>query len=136
MAMAMRTPVKEPGPRPTATHAMLSRATPAFASSSSTQARSRVFDARRASTSTEATHEIRFAALSIRPMPMAMTSLAVSKAKTYSFFSHERQLPDVLERRDFESLAQTKSSCRERDPNEWTRTVRCPCSSAVITISR
>ena len=42
-----------------------------------------VFDARRASTSTLATSSIDRAAASNRPKPMAMTSLAVSKASTY-----------------------------------------------------
>ena len=47
----MRTPVNDPGPRPTATQAISPRPTPAWAHSSSIRGSSWVFDARRASTS-------------------------------------------------------------------------------------
>ena len=83
VARAMRTPVNDPGPRPTHTQAIFSRATPARAHSSSMRGTSWVFDARRASTSTLATSSIDRAAASNRPKPIAMTSLAVSKASTY-----------------------------------------------------
>ena len=81
-ARAMRTPVNDPGPRPTATQAISPRPTPAWAHSSSIRGSSWVFDARRASTSTLATHSIDCVAASSFPSPMAMTSLAVSKAST------------------------------------------------------
>ena len=81
-ARAMRTPVNDPGPRPTATQAISPRPTPAWAHSSSMRGSSWVFDARRASTSTLATHSIDCVAASSFPSPMAMTSLAVSKAST------------------------------------------------------
>lgn len=54
----MRTPVNDPGPRPTATQAISPRPTPAWAHSSSIRGSSWVFDARRASTSTLTTHSI------------------------------------------------------------------------------
>ena len=82
VARAMRTPVNDPGPRPTHTQEIFSRATPARAHSSSMRGTSWVFDARRASTSTLATHSIDCVAASSFPNPMAMTSLAVSKAST------------------------------------------------------
>ena len=82
VARAMRTPVNDPGPRPTHTQAISSRATSAWAHSSSMRGTSWVFDARRASTSVLATSSIARAAASSRPTPRAMTSLAVSKAST------------------------------------------------------
>ena len=80
VAMAMRTPVNDPGPRPTTTHANSSRDTPRSASSASMRGRSWVFEARCADASTEAaTSTVRLSACSA-PKPMAMTSLAVSNA--------------------------------------------------------
>ena len=84
VAMAMRTPVNDPGPRPTHTHASSSRAMPASASSTSMRGSSCVFDARWASTSSDATNSTFRAAASRRPTPMATTSLAVSNASTYA----------------------------------------------------
>ena len=82
VARAMRTPVNDPGPRPTQMQAIASRATPAAFINSSTRGTSWVFDARRACTSTVATGStVRVSAHSF-PRPMAMTSLAVSKAST------------------------------------------------------
>ncbi len=84
VAMAMRTPVNDPGPRPTHTHASASRATFALVSSSSMRGSSCVFDARWASTCADATSSTLRAAASRRPTPMATTSLAVSNASTYA----------------------------------------------------
>ena len=81
-ARAMRTPVNDPGPRPTHTHASCPRTAPASANSASTRGMSWVLDARRASTSAVATGATERPAASSRPSPMAMTSLAVSKAST------------------------------------------------------
>ena len=82
VARAMRTPVNDPGPRPTATQAISSRATPASAHRRSMRGTSWVFEARRASTSAEATIVTADVSASSSPSPRAMTSLAVSKART------------------------------------------------------
>lgn len=59
VAVQMRTPVNEPGPRPHATHASSLLATPADASAASIFAMSFVFDARNAGVSHEARGAIR-----------------------------------------------------------------------------
>ncbi len=84
VAMAMRTPVNDPGPRPTHTHASWLRSTPACASSASMRGSSCVFDARLAATSTDSTRSTDRVSRSRRPTPMAITSFAVSNASTYA----------------------------------------------------
>ena len=100
VAIAMRTPVNDPGPRPTATHAMSSRATPCSANAASMRGSSWVFDARRASASTEAVNSIIRDDACSTPNPIAMISLAVSKASTY------RARSDAPSGRKFMSLTQ------------------------------
>ena len=79
----------------------------AGAHSSAMRGTSWVFDARRASTSTLATSSIDRAAASNRPKPMAMTSLAVSKASTYDgVASSTRHSPSARR------LSAAQTSCR------------------------
>ena len=80
VAMAMRTPVNDPGPRPTTMHASSPRATPCSASSASMRGSSWVFEARCADASAEATTSTSRLSACSTPKPMAMTSLAVSNA--------------------------------------------------------
>ncbi len=94
VAMAMRTPVNDPGPRPTHTHAIWLRSTPASASSASMRGSSCVFDARLAATSTDATRSTDCAPPSRRPTPMAITSFAVSNASTYA--ASDMVIPSVF----------------------------------------
>ena len=84
VAMAMRTPVNDPGPRPTHTHASWPRSTPDSRSRASTRTSSCVFDARCAATSTAATGSTAHAAAFKRPSPMEITSFAVSNANAYA----------------------------------------------------
>ena len=98
VAIAMRTPVNEPGPRPTVTHAISSRATPCAVSASSMRGNSCVFDARRASTSTDASTSTACDDARSTPSPIAMISLAVSNASTY------RARSDAPSGREFNSL--------------------------------
>ncbi len=83
VAMAMRTPVNDPGPRPTHTQAMSPRATESRFSSASMRGSSCVLDARRAAWRSPASASTVFAAASSSPTPMAIASLDVSNARTY-----------------------------------------------------
>ncbi len=94
VAMAMRTPVNDPGPRPTHTHAIWLRSMPASASSASMRGSSCVFDARLAATSTDATRSTDCVPPSRRPTPMAITSFAVSNASTYA--ASDMVIPSVF----------------------------------------
>ena len=85
LAMQMRTPVKEPGPRPQAMQEMASFGTPASSSRPSMQPKSFVLDARRAATVRCAMHSMDLDRPQSTPRPMAITSFEVSNARMMFF---------------------------------------------------
>ena len=93
VAMAIRTPVNEPGPRPTTTQEMSSRVIPHAETASSTRGKSWVLEALRAGiTSLRRISTERLLASRI-PRPIAITSFAVSNASTYDVFAINENLP-------------------------------------------
>ena len=156
VAIAMRTPVNDPGPRPHTTQAIACLSIPHSESSASMRGSNCVFDARWASISTEAARETLRSAGSSAPSPIAMISFAVSNARIYGCvnslivvtssilwvrglsrtcrFASRAASYWVCTRRDFESFAHTNSRLRARSPNECAWTIRMPFSLTVMSI--
>ena len=93
VAMAMRTPVNDPGPRPAHTQEICERATPSSPSSASMAGTSVVLEALCARTSRVATTSTSRSSARSSPTPIATTSLAVSNASTYLFPPEEKFPP-------------------------------------------